>query len=306
MAWAGGRMISAVRANITTRYGVGRVLLVLALALGVSGCSGIEMPKFGLGKKKPVVAASSDTAATSIRLVERDVEAPDVFQVTGAALWDGRPSLGGVWVAYPGQVRPERVIIRDEANKKFVIGALFRRERNNPGPKIQLSSEAAAALGVLAGKPTVLNVTALRREAVPDKKAVAPAVRAKTGVKTAKISVQAIASAAIKKAESKAAKSAKKAKPAKTLPKKPTVKPLAFKLAKPFIQIGIFNIERNAENTATSLRTEGILPIVKAQTSRGKKFWRVLVGPAFSKSERSILLKKARVLGFNDAYFVTN
>ena len=43
-------------------------------------------------------------------LVERDVEAPGVFQVTEAGLWDGRPSLGGVWVAHPDVTEPERVI----------------------------------------------------------------------------------------------------------------------------------------------------------------------------------------------------
>ncbi len=45
-----------------------------------------------------------------------------------------------------------------------VTGALFRRERENPGPRLQLSSDAAEALGILAGQPTEIKVTALRRE----------------------------------------------------------------------------------------------------------------------------------------------
>ena len=109
---------------------------------------------------------SKPTGDGSIKLVERDVESPEVFQVTEKALWDGRPSLGGVWVAHPDSKQPERVIIRNKTNGKFVIGALFKRERNNPGPKLQLSSDAASALGVLAGAPTTLNVTVLRRETV--------------------------------------------------------------------------------------------------------------------------------------------
>ena len=113
--------------------------------------------------------AGTETAAvtrgeTSVRLVDRDVEAPQVFQVSDSALWDGRPSLGGVWVASPDAVDPERVILRNPSNGKFVIGALFRRERLNPGPALQISSDAAAALGILAGQPTEMNVTALRRE----------------------------------------------------------------------------------------------------------------------------------------------
>ena len=103
---------------------------------------------------------------STTKLVERDVEAPDVFSETEAGLWDGRPSLGGVWVAHPDVTDPERVIIRNEANGKFVIGALFRRERDIPGPRMQASSDAAAALGMLAGAPVRLNVTALRREEV--------------------------------------------------------------------------------------------------------------------------------------------
>ena len=111
---------------------------------------------------------SSAAAPTATKLIERDVEAPEVFQVTEAGLWDGRPSLGGVWVAHPDVGDPERVIIRNSANGKFVIGALFRRERDIPGPRLQTSSDAAAALGMLAGAPVQLNVTALRRESVPE------------------------------------------------------------------------------------------------------------------------------------------
>ena len=77
-------------------------------------------------------------------------------------------------------------------------------------------------------------------------------------------------------------------------------------LSKPFIQIGIFSVQQNADNTAASLRGIGIVPIVKAQSSQGKKFWRVIVGPAQNSGERSVLLKKVKDLGFSDAYFVTN
>lgn len=93
----------------------------------------------------------------------RDVEAPEVFQATDSALWDGRPSLGGIWVAAPDATNPERVLIFNPATGKSVTGALFRRERENPGPRLQLSSDAAEALGILAGQPTEIRVTALRK-----------------------------------------------------------------------------------------------------------------------------------------------
>ncbi len=108
--------------------------------------------------------AGTGDATPATLLVETDVEAPEVFQVTDQGLWDGRPSLGGIWVAHPDVTAPERVVIRNQDNDQFVIGALFRRERDNPGPPIQVSSDAAEALGMLAGAPATLDVTALRRE----------------------------------------------------------------------------------------------------------------------------------------------
>lgn len=94
----------------------------------------------------------------------RDVEAPEVFQTTDTALWDGRPSLGGIWVASPNVTDPERVVMVNLATGKTVTGALFRRERDNPGPTLQMSSDAAEALGMLAGQPAEIRITALRRE----------------------------------------------------------------------------------------------------------------------------------------------
>lgn len=273
--------------------------LGLALIFGLAACDGFEMPKFGKKAENSETAGDTVAGDSSVRLVERDVEAPDVFDVTDQSLWDGRPSLGGVWVAYPDDIEPERVIIRNTENKKFVIGALFKRERDNPGPKIQLSSDAAAALGILAGKPTVINVTALRRESVPEVDPNAAVATADTKkIEEKSLDPIAAASAAIDKVEKK---NATETKPVATASAKP-----ASGLDKPYIQIGIFSVEANASNTATSLRTTGVVPIVKAQESKGKKFWRVLIGPAGSKSERASLLKKARELGFADAYYVTN
>lgn len=109
----------------------------------------------------------------------RDVEAPEIYQTTDSALWDGRPSLGGIWVAASDVTNPERALIFNPATGKSVTGALFKRERENPGPKLQLSSDAAEALGILAGQPTEIRVTALRKEEVeqpaPAATAAAPA-----------------------------------------------------------------------------------------------------------------------------------
>lgn len=268
---------------------------VVALALagceqGAGGLSGL----FGGNGAKGSDAASEQQQ--SVKLVERDVEAPEVFQVTEEGLWDGRPSLGGVWVAHPDVKSPERVIIRKPSDGKFVIGALFRRERANPGPRLQVSSDAAAALDMLAGQPTELNVTALRREEVaPEQAEAAPDTQMETAA-PGEVEQTTLAPAT--------AEAATAQEPAAAAPTKP--KPQSSSLNKPFIQIGIFNVEDNARRTAERMRSAGMIPTVKKQSAGGKPFWRVIVGPAATASERRALLEAIRKEGFADAYAVTD
>ena len=86
----------------------------------------------------------------------------------------------------------------------------------------------------------------------------------------------------------------------------PLPSPIASPLEKPFIQIGIFSIQGNALKTADLLRADGIIPTVLEQSSQGRTFWRIIVGPAMTSDERSALLAKVKELGFADAYYVTN
>lgn len=109
-------------------------------------------------------SGGTDVVTADGKTGPRDIEAPEIFDVSEAGLWDGRPSLGGLWVAHPDVTDPHRVIIRNTANGKSAIGALFRRQRDMPGPRIQASSDAAEALAMLPGAPVNLHVTALIRE----------------------------------------------------------------------------------------------------------------------------------------------
>ena len=308
---------------------------LLIAAFGLAACDdagNFSMPSFGKG-----AAASqtgSDATSPQVTMVERDVEAPDVFGVTENGLWDGRPSLGGVWVAHPDVTDPERVIIRNENNGQFVIGALFRRERENPGPSLQVSSDAAEALGMLAGAPSRLNVVALRREEIAEDVTAeltgtleAPAPVAATPLdpvastpidEVADVPTPSpaplppvdstVASAAAAIAAVEAAASAGVAAPVTPAPAPtaPAPAPVASGLAKPFVQIGIFSIEGNATRTAELMRGNGLSTTVVAQQSNGRAFWRVLVGPAPTTEDRSAVLSKVKSLGFSDAYAVTN
>ncbi len=136
---------------------------LLGLVFILSGCEEMQ------GTKGPAEEASGTAALlgqSEARTEVRDVDRPDIFSVTDTGLWDGRPSLGGIWVAHPDVGEPERAKITNASNGKTIAGALFRRERANPGPRIQVSSDAAAALGMLAGQPTELTIVAVRQEEI--------------------------------------------------------------------------------------------------------------------------------------------
>ena len=299
--------------------------LILTAGLALSACQDGAKP-FDFLKKKPEDTAGSETAtkpAKATKLVERDVEAPQVFSVDEKGLWDGRPSLGGVWVAYPKVKDPERVIIRNPANGKFVIGALFRREIDNPGPKLQVSSDAADALGLLAGAPAELSVVALRRETAPVAEETTPLVDKPVIAKPEKVeqtsldAVTSTAAGAIAKAEA----SKKPAKPAIGEPPAPAPAPappvattqtqakaVAKKApaGKMYIQIGIFSVEANAKRAQSQMAKAGVIATIKKEQSQSKTFWRVIAGPAPSKSDLDALKTTIHGLGYPDAYPVSN
>lgn len=311
-----------------------RVFLFASSMALVAGCQGDGSP-FGRAEKPAAGAtATADSAdqpakaaTKSVKLVDRDVEAPEVFSVTDMALWDGRPSLGGVWVASPEAIDPERVILRNGANGKFVIGALFRRERNNPGPTLQISSDAAAALGLLAGEPGKISVTALRREeapvAAPD--ATKPLLDAAETVETevlASADGDTAAAATAPKPKTKGFGLFKKkpkadgpvapvvsAAPATDAPAAvapaataPAPQPKAA-AAKPapktgLIQIGIFSVEANAKRAVDTLAKAGVSAKIRQENSQGKQFWSVTAAGG------SDILGKVKAAGFGDAYLL--
>ncbi|WP_254216506.1 SPOR domain-containing protein [Tabrizicola sp. TH137] len=307
-----------------------RSALLLSTVIALAACQPGQNP-FGRGADG--TAANADGGATaapsarSVTLVDRDVEAPEVFQVTDQALWDGRPSLGGVWVASPDATDPERVILRNPANGKFVIGALFKREVFNPGPKLQISSDAAEALGLLAGQPGTLSVTALRREEVaaetdasrplldanePVAASTTASAAANTPASTgaaaasgasapAAVSVEAIAATAIDEAEA-----AQPAAPVIADTPAPAATAAAPAAAAPAggtatVQIGIFSQEANANRAVQTLQKAGLTAAARKETTQGKTWWSVTAsGPG----TRDALLAKVKDLGFADAYAI--
>tara|TARA_B110000908_G_scaffold167933_1_gene221808 strand:+ start:234 stop:746 length:513 start_codon:yes stop_codon:yes gene_type:complete len=105
------KQVSGMKPAKARRARLGNLLTMGLLA----GCD--EQRKFAF----PAANQNQEQAAAPTGpLIERDIEAPEIFSVTDGGLWDGRPSLGGVWVAHPDVTDPERVIIRNKSNGKFV------------------------------------------------------------------------------------------------------------------------------------------------------------------------------------------
>ncbi|WP_372571431.1 SPOR domain-containing protein [Ruegeria jejuensis] len=292
-----------VRAIVKRRPLIGPALLVLSLA-ALAGCEETSgnvvsepvaseersgFPWFGSNKNSSKTSKSNSSEA-----IERDVEAPEVFQASEAGLWDGRPSLGGVWVAHPDATDPERVIITNTANGKSVVGALFRRERDIPGPRLQVSSDAAESLGMLAGAPVELSVIALRKEVVEPEPVIEEDI---TEVETVEITEEITATELDPIAGAAAAIDAAPETPAAAAP--------AANPGASYVQIGIFSVEANANRAANQMRSAGMTPSVLEENASDKTFWRVVVGPADSKSEGTALLNKVKETGFSDAYIVT-
>lgn len=289
--------------------------ILTLFALLIAGCA-------GTGERAP--------QAAGLRFEERDIETPSAFALTAKGLWNGQPSFGGVWIAVPGEVQPERVRIVNLDNDLAVVGALFKRERPRAGPPIELSSDAAAALGVKAGRPMRLRVVALRRETVelpsaPQPPAprtdpvamsspapVAPPPIAPMTQLPAPAAVQSAAPPEAEPVLSAAPREIPAARPApaRSAPGAATAdtasapQAVVSPLAKPFLQLGLFGDRNNVKTLLARLERKGLVGVEQRFARNGRSLSRILVGPAMSDDELAQNLASVRALGIRDAYAV--
>ena len=78
------------------------------------------------------------------------------------------------------------------------------------------------------------------------------------------------------------------------------------KLSKPFIQVGIFGVENNANKTKDQMLQLDLPVNILDFQIKGKPYWRVVAGPASSSDNRKSMLKTIKSAGFTDAYFISN
>ena len=264
-------------------------------------------------------------------VITEDMLAPEAFSITDTALWDGRPTFGGVWIAYPNIETPERVRITNPENDKSVIGALYKRESGFPGPQIELSADAAAALGVIAGVPSDLRVVAMRRVdvevdptiATGPQPMVTPLQRPSTRLTTPATAGAAIIDApaiapltpdvepAAVVPEAPAANEETPVVEATTLPpvEAPAeveatpvaVPPAAADPNSTFIQVATFESERRAKDAVQKLETAGLTAEIRETKAGSRTHYRVIVGPATSPEAAEIMMSVVREIGFRDA-----
>ena len=86
----------------------------------------------------------------------------------------------------------------------------------------------------------------------------------------------------------------------------PAPAPAPAGLRNPFVQVGLFTVEANAEAAAASLRQGGIVPTIVPGSNDTRNFWRVLVGPMSNATEQAEMLGQVRALGYADAFLTPN
>lgn len=143
-------------------------LAVAGLLVPLVACSqaqvGAELAKHangaldgGLALAEPLPQQAQQQAGISPYLQP----APDVFEATGIAQWDGKRTLQGVWVAHPLATTARRVRVFNTGNGQAVDGALFKRDAALGGASVLVSSEAAQRLGIEPGGSAELRIVAV-------------------------------------------------------------------------------------------------------------------------------------------------
>lgn len=145
-------------AHVLCRSRHGAAAIAFSVALGAAPATALidSTASSAPAEQAPVVMVQATAAASPDQ-----VPAPDLFEETGAAIWDGKRTLQGVWVAHPSATSARRVRIFNTATGEAVDGALFKRDPALIGPDVLVSSEAAQSLGMRPGEEVGLRIVAL-------------------------------------------------------------------------------------------------------------------------------------------------
>ena len=105
----------------------------------------------------------SDKAKSSNVIAENNLdEKPTILNISASVIWDGSQSLGGNWISHPDVNSPERVLIKNNANGKLAVGAIFQQTKSIKRGSAIISSDAARALGISKNEETEVYIVAVR------------------------------------------------------------------------------------------------------------------------------------------------
>ena len=157
---------------------IGKYLLALIFAGHIVGCSPLA------NKSKSIPSASKTTLE----------EKPEILDISTSVFWNGEPTLGGNWISHPDVDSPERVLIKNIANGKSIVGAIFQQTKKIKSGYAQISSDAAKSLKIIKNEQTKVQIIAITEtNKTASSKQVdepAPAKQIKTDTKISKPFIQ--------------------------------------------------------------------------------------------------------------------
>jgi len=121
-----------------------RYLIAPLLALSISGCGGQGSPD-------------------ALTVVFEDTEEPGAFFREGLGRRTANTDAGGLWAVVRELPRAESAVVRNLRTGAEVTVALFAARRSVDVTDVELSTEAADALGI-GEEPVAVSVTAVRTE----------------------------------------------------------------------------------------------------------------------------------------------
>ena len=125
---------------------IGKFLIVLSFLITIAGCS-------------PLIKKSNSAKnITNLALNEK----PEILDISASVIWDGDQTLGGNWISHPNVASPERVLIKNIANGKSIVGAVFQQTKKTKTGSALISSDAAKALDIAQNEKTKVQIVAVR------------------------------------------------------------------------------------------------------------------------------------------------
>ena len=89
-------------------------------------------------------------------------EKPEILDISASVSWDGEQTLGGNWISHPDVDSPERVLIKNIANGKSIVGAIFQQTKKLNTGSATISSDAAKSLNISKNEKTEVKIIAIK------------------------------------------------------------------------------------------------------------------------------------------------